>query len=68
MTQVIKEVCQYIFENTDIFQIFAEPFVNNVASCNVLEKVGFTLEGVLRKNAVKNGNVIDMKLYAMVRS
>ena len=37
------------------------------ASCRVLEKAGFTLEGTLRKNAVKNGEILDMKLYALVR-
>ena len=31
------------------------------------EKAGFQLEGTLRKNAVKNGEVLDMKLYALVR-
>ena len=37
------------------------------ASRRVLEKAGFTLEGTLRKNAVKNGEILDMKLYALVR-
>jgi len=32
-----------------------------------LEKAGFALEGVLRKNAVKNGKILDMKMYSIVR-
>ena len=28
---------------------------------------GFQLEGLLRKNAVKNGRVLDMKMYALVK-
>ena len=43
------------------------PFARNAASCRVLEKAGFQLEGTLRKNAVKNGEALDMKLYALVR-
>ena len=56
-----------LFENTDVLRIFAEPFAENAASCRVLEKAGFQLEGVLRRNAVKNGQVRDMRLYSLVR-
>lgn len=66
-TQAVQAVCRYVFENTDILRIFAEPFAFNSASCRVLEKAGFTLEGTMRKNAVKNGVVRDMKLYALVK-
>jgi RimJ/RimL family protein N-acetyltransferase len=34
----------------------------------VLEKAGFEYEGTLRKNAVKNGIVMDMKMYAIIKS
>lgn len=67
MTSAVRQTCQYIFENTDIIRIFAEPFGSNTASCRVLEKAGFQLEGLLRKNAVKNGRVLDMKMYALVK-
>ena len=56
-----------MFENTDILRLFAEPFAHNAASRRVLEKAGFQLEGVLRSNAVKNGRVLDMTMYALVR-
>ncbi|HHW31970.1 MAG TPA: GNAT family N-acetyltransferase [Clostridiaceae bacterium] len=66
-TAAVKEACDYIFGNTDIIRIFATPFANNIASCRVLEKAGFVLEGTLRKNAVKNGEVLDMKMYAQIK-
>ena len=66
-TSAVKQTCRYVFEHTDIIRIFAEPFAHNAASCRVLEKAGFQLEGVLRSNAVKNGSVLDMKLYALVK-
>ncbi len=67
MTSAVKKTCRYIFENTDIIRIFAEPFSFNISSCRVLEKAGFQYEGLLRNNAVKNGKVLDMKMYALLR-
>jgi len=67
MTNAVKEICNYVFENTDIIRIFAEPYAFNQASCRVLEKTGFQFEGVLRQNAVKNGQPVDMKMYAILK-
>jgi RimJ/RimL family protein N-acetyltransferase len=66
-TYAVRAACDWVFLHTDILRIFAEPFAKNGASCRVLEKAGFQLEGVLRKNAVKDGEVLDMKLYARVK-
>lgn len=66
MTSAVRQVCEYVFANTDIIRIFAEPFAYNIASCRVLEKAGFQFEGLLRKNAVKNGVVLDMKMYSLL--
>ena len=63
-TSAVNQMCAYIFENTDIIRIFAEPFAYNTASCRILEKNGFIFEGTLRNNAVKNGCIIDMKMYS----
>lgn len=66
-TNAVKQTCKYIFEHTDIIRIFAEPFAYNTASCHILEKAGFQCEGILRKNAVKNGVILDMKMYALIK-
>lgn len=66
-TCAVRQVCRLVFDTTDILRIFAEPFAHNLPSCRVLEKAGFSLEGVMRKNAEKNGSVFDMKLYALVK-
>lgn len=66
-TSAVKQACSYVFAHTDIIRIFAEPFAYNTASSRVLEKAGFQLEGVLHSNAVKNGNILDMKLYALIK-
>ena len=67
MTDVVKQICEYVFKNSDILRIYAEPFAYNIGSCRVLEKTGFQYEGTLRNNAVKNGKVIDMKMYSLLR-
>ncbi len=66
-TSAVEKNCGYIFENTDIIRIFAEPFAYNTASCHILEKAGFQCEGILRKNAIKNGAILDMKMYALIK-
>ena len=68
MTQAVKQICSYVFDKSDIIRIYAEPFAYNMASCRVLEKAGFKYEGTLRNNAVKNGKIIDMKMYALLKS
>ena len=67
MTEAVKQICEYVFENSDIIRIYAEPFAYNAASCRVLEKAGFQYEVTLRCNAVKNGKVIDMKMYSLLK-
>lgn len=47
--------------------VYAEPFACNTASCRVPEKAGFQYEGTLRNNVVKNGKVIDMKIYSLLK-
>jgi len=67
MTEAVKQICEYVFAESDMIRIYAEPFAYNTASCRVLEKAGFQYEGTLRSNAVKNGKVIDIKMYSKIR-
>ncbi|NLX64380.1 MAG: GNAT family N-acetyltransferase [Clostridiaceae bacterium] len=67
-TSAVRQTCKYVFENSDIIRIFATPFAHNVGSCRVLEKAGFRYEGTLHCNAVKNGKILDMKMYALIKS
>jgi len=65
--EAVRQICRYVFENTDIVRIFAEPFAVNTASCRVLEKAGFVCEGTLRSNAIKNGRMLDMHIWALLK-
>lgn len=68
MTDAIGQLCDMIFQTTDILRIYAEPFAYNTGSRRALEKAGFRFEGIMKNNAVKNGNVLDMALYALTRT
>lgn len=66
-TEAVRQICRFAFAETDLLRVYAEPFADNAASCRVLEKAGFRLEGVMRHSAVKNGVVRDMRLYSLLR-
>ncbi|MGN0805246.1 MAG: GNAT family N-acetyltransferase [Candidatus Coproplasma sp.] len=66
-TSAVKQLCEIIFNETDIVRLFAEPFAQNIASCRILEKNGFVCDGTLRKNAYKNGSFMDMKMYSLIK-
>ncbi len=66
MTEAVGAVTRYAFNTRGFIRVFAEIFEWNPASMRVLEKNGFTREGVLRRSATKAGQVIDQVLYAAV--
>lgn len=49
MTEALKAACSFMFEETTCDVISAKVFPENTASVKVLEKSGFTREGVLRR-------------------
>ena len=67
MTEAVKQLCQELFEKTDLLRIYAEPFADNIGSRRVLEKARFQYEGTMRCNAVKNGKPLDMVIYARIK-
>ena len=67
-TAAVKRICKYIFEHTGIIRILAEVFAFNTASCRVLEKTGFAFEGIMRQNAIKNNQIVDLHLYAKLKT
>jgi RimJ/RimL family protein N-acetyltransferase len=58
---------RFAFFAYELERLFAVPFASNVASCRVLEKAGYELEGRMRRSAVKDGAVQDQLLYAALR-
>ena len=43
MTEAVKQICQELFEKTDLLRIYAEPFADNIGSRRVWKKRGFSM-------------------------
>lgn len=66
-TEALIAVTDHAFANYDLCRLYAHVFEWNGASARVLEKAGYTLEGVLRKSVFKDGQTIDQLMYAAIR-
>lgn len=64
MTQALCTVTHYAMTAYNLTRVYALPYAYNTPSARVLEKAGFSLEGRLRKSAIKDGVVTDQLLYA----
>lgn len=67
MSEAVKAICEYGFRSFDVVRIYAGAFARNAGSRRVLEKNGFILEGIHKKNVYKNGEYDDSCMYALVR-
>jgi ribosomal-protein-alanine N-acetyltransferase len=67
MTAVVQRVCQHAFEEFGLAKIMAHVVMHNPASARVLEKCGFLQEGLLRKHFLKDGKLIDARLFALLK-
>lgn len=68
MTSAVKQICDTAFEKYDICRIYAEPFAHNIPSRIVLERAGFTLEGVMKHGVIKNNEIYDYCMYALLKA
>jgi [ribosomal protein S5]-alanine N-acetyltransferase len=67
MTEAIKIIVDYGFNNLDIVRIQAGVLSNNPRSMRVLEKAGFVKEGILKQGIIKNGVILDEHIYGLVK-
>jgi RimJ/RimL family protein N-acetyltransferase len=63
-TEALAAVTRYAIAHHGLTRVFALPFAHNTASCRVLEKNGYALEGRLRRSAIKDGQIVDQLQYA----
>jgi RimJ/RimL family protein N-acetyltransferase len=66
MTEAVGAVTKHAFHTRGFVRVFAEIFEWNPSSMRVLEKNGYEREGLLRKSALKSGQLIDQVLYAAI--
>jgi ribosomal-protein-alanine N-acetyltransferase len=65
--EALRTLAQFAFNAYPIHRLQAHTVAEHLRSGRVLEKAGFTCEGVLRKAMVRRGRVEDVRMYAMVR-
>jgi RimJ/RimL family protein N-acetyltransferase len=66
-TEALIAVTEHAFAAHDLLRIEAHAFGWNAASMRVLEKAGYLREACLRRAVVKDGEVTDMVIYAVLR-
>ena len=67
MTEAVKLITEYAFANLDLIRLQAGVLGKNPASMRVLEKAGYQKEGISRNAIVKNGEVLDEHIYAILK-
>lgn len=65
-TKAVKMAVCYGFNKLKLKRISGMCRTFNKASARVMEKAGFKLEGILRKNKFKDGRYLDDMLWAIV--
>jgi RimJ/RimL family protein N-acetyltransferase len=66
-TEAIMIMVDYLFLSRELMRVQATPDVSNIASQRVLEKTGFTKEGIIRKSGFNRGKWCDDCLYSILR-
>lgn len=67
MTKTVKLITIYAFKKYKLKRISAGCRTFNKGSARVLEKAGYTLEGIHRKEACKNGKYLDNMHWAKIK-
>lgn len=67
MSESVRQICSIAFQQLDLIRITGEVFSANIASRKVLEKNGFSLEGVMKKAVVKEDKIYDLCIYGLLK-
>ena len=65
--KAVKLLSNYVFKKYKLKRLDGWCRTFNKASAKVLERSGFKLEGILRKNKYKNGKYLDDMIWAKVK-
>jgi ribosomal-protein-alanine N-acetyltransferase len=67
MSEAVAAVLAFGFDRLDLQRVEANCLADNTASCRLLEKAGFALEGTARQAYVQDGISKDLRRYAVLR-
>lgn len=66
-TEAARAVLDYAFGTLGLTRVYARHFRRNPASGRVMQKLGMTHEGCLRRHVAKRGKLEDIELYGILR-
>jgi Acetyltransferases, including N-acetylases of ribosomal proteins len=67
MSEAVRMLLGWCFDNLNLHRIQADCTSGNIASERLLEKMGFTLEGIWREHTFEHGRFVDIKQYGLLR-
>ncbi|MBL7767240.1 MAG: GNAT family N-acetyltransferase [Chitinophagaceae bacterium] len=68
MSETIREVLIYGFEQMNLHRVEAMIGSGNQASLSLIRNMGFTWEGLLRDHFLKNGNYEDSNVFSLLKT
>ena len=66
-TEALKALIDYLFKELFAERIQAKVIPENEPSCKLLERVGFKIEGTLKKGAFCRTECVDVFIYGLVK-
>lgn len=66
-TEALSAMTRFCFENTELKRIWTQVDIRNIASCRILEKCGFTKEGMIRQGKMVS-TWCDYYIYGILAS
>jgi RimJ/RimL family protein N-acetyltransferase len=70
MTEAARALLDWAFQQPEIYRVYATTSVDNIGSQRVMEKIGMTREGLMRRYIIHpsvSAEPVDSYLYAIVR-
>ncbi|MGM7684752.1 GNAT family N-acetyltransferase [Cytobacillus sp. Hm23] len=66
-TEAAKEIITFGFNHMDLVRIQARCFIDNIGSERVMQKLGMTFEGIIRKGMLAKDKHRDIKMYSILK-
>lgn len=67
MTDALRGILNYAFEELRLHCVTARSLAENEASIRLLEKVGFSREGILRQRVYQSGRYFDILSFSLLK-
>jgi ribosomal-protein-alanine N-acetyltransferase len=67
-TEAVKEVLRYSFEDLELFRMGAVTYPQNEPSIQLLQRLGFSKEGLLRGYLYQNNQSHDAFIFSLLRT